>query len=178
MPKSMEKVNQPVITDDVVEVETKVAKKKFANDDEIECVSITPGQLFVNGERSKELYSFADIDDVQYLRYDDLLYLTRRKHPSVFKPRFIIKDADFLAQNKEVEELYASLYTNTDLKSILKMSPAQMKTKIQSLPQGAKDSLMIIAMTMIDNGTLDSIQRIKVLDELFGTNMLFKLTGN
>lgn len=163
---------------EVAETETVSAIKKFSEKDEIECVSITPGQLFVTGERSKDLYTFADIDDVQFIRYDDLMYMVRRKHPAVFKPRFIIQNQDFLDQNKGVEDVYSSLYSSADLKAILKLTPVQIRTKVMSLPEGAKDSLKTIVATMVDNKTFDSVQRIKVLDEIFGTDMLFKIAGN
>ena len=157
------------------EVETKTIKK-FADSDEIRCVSITPGQLFVQGERSKDLYTFADMDDDQMIRYDDLLYMIRRKMPCVFKPRFIIQDEDLLAAFPDIAELYGDLYDSSDLVSILKMSPSQIEKKLPTLPLGAQDSLKIIVMTEIDKGRFDSIQRIKVFDNFYGTNMLLALT--
>lgn len=156
---------------------SKPALKKFGNTDEIPCVSITPGELFVEGKRSDELYTFADIDDVQYLRYDDLIYLVRTHSPYVFKPRFIIQSKDFLAQHKDIDSIYSSLYSVSDLKDILKLLPDKLRVKLTSLPEGAKDSLKIIVSTMIDRGKFDSIQRIKVLDEVFGTEMLRKVAG-
>ena len=50
-----------------------------------------------------------------------------------------------------------------------------MKTEISKLPVGAKESIKGIAATMIDSHVLDSVQRIKALDEIFGTNMLLTL---
>ena len=52
-----------------------------------------------------------------------------------------------------------------------------MKKSIASLPEGAKDSIKTIAATMVDNGTLDSVRKVKVLDEIFGTEMLLKITS-
>lgn len=160
-----------------VKTETKPAPRKFNNEDEIACVSITPGEMFVDGYRSKDLYTFADFNDVQYIRYDDLIYLIRRKDVSVFSPRFIIQDKEFLAQNKNVAEIYNSLYSTADLKDVLKLKPNELRNKILSLPEGAKEALKILASTMIDKGRLDSVATIKVLDEVFGTEMLRKVVG-
>lgn len=180
MARSMTKQvdEQASITTETTEEVKKPAAKKFSNTDEIPCISITPGQLFVEGKRSQDLYTFADMNDVQYIRYDDLVYCIRSHQPCVFKPRFIIQDKDFLAQHKEIEDLYVSLYSAADLKAILKLSPSQLRNKVKALPEGAKDALKVIASTMIDNGTFDSIQRIKALDEVLGTEMLFKISGN
>ena len=50
-----------------------------------------------------------------------------------------------------------------------------MVDTINALPMGCKNALKGITATMIDNGQLDSIQKIKALDEIFETNMLLTL---
>ena len=50
-----------------------------------------------------------------------------------------------------------------------------MKSAIEQLPSGAKEAIKGIASTMINSHILDSVQKIKVLDEIFGTNMLLTL---
>ena len=46
---------------------------------------------------------------------------------------------------------------------------------IKKLPKGAKEALKGIASTMIESHTLDSVHRIKALDEIFDTKMLLTL---
>lgn len=166
-----------VTENDVTKETEKVEKKKFKSDEMIPCVSITPGEMFYVGNKSNTLYTFADIDDVVEIEFRDLDYAARSKDAMMFKPRFIVQDADFVALHPSLDEVYSSLHSTKDLKDILKMSPAQMEKTINSLPEGAKDSIKTIAATMVDNGTLDSIQRVKVIDSIFGTEMLLKLTS-
>lgn len=168
-----------VVTDEVATVteDTKVEKKKFSAEDLIPCVSITPGELFYIGGKSKILYTFADIDDVVEIEFRDLDYDARRKNAMMYKPRFIVQDKDFMALHPNLDTVYSSLHSVKDLKEILKMAPTKMEKTIKSLPTGAKDSIKTIAATMVDNGTLDSIQRVKILDSIFGTEMLLKLTS-
>ena len=54
------------------------------------------------------------------------------------------------------------------------MPTAQMGECIKALPIGCKNAIKGIAATMIENGSLDSVQKIKVLGEVFGTNMLLR----
>ena len=161
--------------EETIKESTSTKKKKFDNEDKIPCISITPGEMFFIGEKSDTLYTFADADDVVEIEYRDLKYAVDRKNPMVFKPRFIVQDADFLELYPKLEDLYSGLYSAKDLKDILKLPANSMKTAIESLPIGAQDALKHIAATMIDNGTLDSVQRIKVLDEIFDTEMLLRL---
>lgn len=174
------KVVIDTVEDNVNEVVEEIVKpiktesKKFAQDDLIPCKSITAGELLMVGERTKMLYRWADADDVQEIEYQDLIYATRSNSGFVFKPRFIIMDNDFVIQNPKVQEKYDTMYTNKDLRDILLLSPAEIKKAIPTLPEGAKESLKSMASTMIDNGSLDSVARIKVLDELFNTNLMLK----
>jgi hypothetical protein len=181
--KSQESAVNPVV-DNVTEVdadivneaveEIKAEPKRFAQDDLIPCKSITAGELLMVGERTKMLYRWADTDDIQEVEYQDLIYAARSNSGFVFKPRFIIMDKDFVAQNPKVQEKYDTMYTNKDLRDIIMLSPKEIKKIVPTLPEGAKESLKSMASTMIDNGVLDSVARIKVLDELFDTNMMLK----
>lgn len=153
----------------------KKEKKKFSPDDMIPCVSITPGEMFFIGGKTKDLYTFADIDDTVDIPFKDLDYSARSKDAMMYKPRFIIQDKDFVALHKSLDELYSSLYSIKDLKSIIKMDIRKMENVIKSLPVGAQESLKTLASTMIDNGSLDSIQKVKKLDSIFDTEMLTRL---
>lgn len=151
--------------------------KEFSPSDLIPCVSITPGEMFVVGNKSQTLYTFADMDDVIEIEFRDLDYAARSKDAMMYKPRFIVQNSDFVALHPALDQVYSSLHSTKDLKEILKMSPTQMEKVIKSLPEGAKESIKTIAATMVDNGTLDSIQCVKTLDSIFNTDMLLKLTS-
>ena len=164
------------------EVTAKPAKKQIAKEkgfkdtDLIECVSVTVGKLIMIGLKSNEKYVWDGINSVNYVEYRDLIAAVRKHTPLVFKPRFIIKNRDFLAQNPEIESLYGSLYTSEDFEKILDLPADRLKEVIGQLPQGAKDTLLGIAVSKVDRGQLDSIQRIKVIDEIYGTSLLLKVT--
>ena len=46
-----------------------------------------------------------------------------------------------------------------------------MKATIMKLPEGAKNSIKHIASQLISDGTLDSVKKIKTLDEIFDTEL-------
>lgn len=170
--KSM--ATETVAENDVKKV-TKPEKKKFAPTELIPCLSITPGELFFVGDKTKTLYTWADANDVIDLEYQDLAYAARSRNKMMFKPRFIVQDKDFLKEFPKLEEIYSGLYSMQDLEDILKMQPARMAKAIETLPEGAKDALQTLVATKIANGTLDSVKRIQKLDEIFDTKMLMRL---
>ena len=64
------------------------------------------------------------------------------------------------------------MYTTQDLREIFNLTPSQMKNVILTLPEGAKQSIRNMAASMIEKGTLDSVQKIKILDEIFDTKLM------
>ena len=157
--------------------ERRTRTTKFDEYDLIPCASITVGGLYMVGTRSKDLYEWTGFGDVIDVEYRDLIAAVRSRDPMVFKPRFIIQDDDFLKENPAIEDVYSGMYTPEDIMHILAMPAPQMKATILKLPGGAREALKRTAVTRINDGELDSIQRIKVLDEIFGTNMLLSLTS-
>ena len=162
--------------EEVLKTNDSSKKKEFGQEDLILCRSMVSGQLFVDGVRSGLLYTFADYNDTCEIEYRDLIYLVRSyKDKTIYEPRIIIEDEDFIAENPKLAELYESMYTKGDLMEIINLPLSQMVDTINALPMGCRNALKGIAATMIDNGQLDSIQKIKALDEIFETNMLLTL---
>ena len=162
------------IVEEVVETvkEAKIEIKKFKETDPIKCVSITAGELGMLGIKTGINYTWAGRGDETDVEYQDLVAAIRSGKKQITAPRFIIKDEDFLAQYPQVEKIYSSMLSYNDLKDILKLDVVNMKKVINQLPAGAKDSIKNIASTQIANGFLDSVHKIKALDEIFDTKFM------
>ena len=162
------KVEKPVVEK---KVEVK-APKKFEAMDGVMCRSIVDGVLVMEGIKSKNFYKWADTNDVAEVEYQDLVSAVRSNTSYVFAPHFIIEDEDFLEQFPQVQKVYDSMYTTADLKEILKLPVTAMMKEIETLPNGSKDNLREVAGKMVLNGQLDSVQKIKALDNFYKTNFL------
>lgn len=166
--KDIEIVEEPVV--EIVEKPTKVEKKKdFKSTDGVVCRSVTPGSLFVDGPKSGMLYTFAAYGDEAEIEYRDLKGLIMMRSPNIFTPRFIVEDADFIAETPQLDAFYSKQFSTKDLRKILELPVEEMVTEIKKLPSGAQDNLKTLAATAIGEGNLDSIKKIKALDELWGT---------
>lgn len=160
---------------------TKPAKQsKVERDPEelIMCRSNTSGGLYVEGNRSKYVYTWADYNDVVGVEYRDLVFMIRSNDKTVFEPRIIIEDDEIIEQFKQLQNLYESLYNVDDLTEVLNLPVRQMKDVIENMPKGAKEALKGIAATMISEHRLDSISKVKTLDEIFNTKLLLTLAEN
>lgn len=172
--EAVENIVEPVVeTIETVAEETKATKKVFEKDTPIPCRSICTGVLYVQGDRSKNDYMFYDYDEVVDIEYQDLVTMIARRANAITKPQFIVMDEDFIAQNTQLQDIYSSMYTTKDLREIFKLSAPQMKKAILDLPEGAKKAILGLASTMVETGQLDSIAKVKIVDEIFDTKLIF-----
>ena len=147
-------------------------KKKFEESEPIECMSITSGELGMTGIKTGIVYKWAGRGDITEVEYQDLVAAIRSGKRHITEPFFIIQNDEFLDLFPQVKEKYSSMYSINDLKDVLKLPVSQMKKIIESLPNGAKESIKHIASSMIAKGAMDSVQKIKVLDEIYGTKFM------
>lgn len=165
--------NEPEVKTETVE--TKIPRK-FEPMDGVLCRSIVDGVLVMAGIKSNNSYKWSDANDVEEVEYQDLVSAVRSNTSYIYAPHFIIEDEDFLEQFPQVQKVYDSMYTTADLREILDLPANSMISAIKSLPDGSKENLRDIAGKMVLNGQLDSVQKIKALDEFYNTN--FMITTN
>lgn len=165
--KTMKKTN---VTEEETKVEVTDTKKVFNPNDGIACRSVTHGKLFVDGVKTGMKYTFFDYDDDADIEYRDLVALVRSRDKAVYNPRFIIIDEDFIAEYPALKKFYNEHFSNKNIKEILNLPEHQMKEEIAKLPKGAFDSLKTIAANQVVSGEIDSVRKIKALDEAFNTD--------
>ena len=154
----------------VVETKKK-APKKYAPDELITCRSITFGELLMTGKKSGLLYSWANHGDTTEVEFQDLQALKSTHSSYLYKPRFVVEDEELTAQwGKEFELLYKDII-NVDVEAMFKLSPTLLKSKLKSAPKGVQQAVKNIAGEKIMNGSLDSLAKIRAIDEALGTDL-------
>lgn len=152
-------------------VEEKVVKT-FKDTDLIPCRSITQGELLFDAKKSGELYIWSAFGDVTEVEYRDLLSLRGAKSKFLFDPLFIIEDEDVLADPKwsNVKEIYDKMY-DEDVDAILDMPNNTFEKVFKTLPNGLQNAIKVTVTTRIEDGTFDSLTKIKIIDEVCGTDL-------
>ena len=150
---------------------TKKAPRKYAPDDMIVCRSITFGELLLTGKKSKLLYSWANYGDTTEVEYQDLQALKSTRSSYLFKPRFVIEDEELVEQwGKDFNDMYKNI-VDVDVEDLFKLPAGQFKSKLKKAPKGVQQAVKNIAGEKIMNGTLDSLTKIKAIDEVLGTDL-------
>lgn len=164
-------------TDDTKK-ETKVKKEQdFASDDLIICRSVTEGTLYLGGSKSGMLYTWSGFGDVQEVEFQDLRALMYRNSGYLTKPLIVIDNEELLSlpKWKTLNSLYSELFGLEDLDYIFNSKPDKFKTILTTLPEGMKSTIKAAAGERISTGKLDSLSKIKILDEVLGTDLVATL---
>ena len=147
--------------------------KKFYDQYGVACRSCTAGQLIMIGKKTGNLYTWSGFGDISEVEFSDLRSAKLTKSDFVWKPLFIIEDDDLLEQWNDVAEMYAGMYTPNDLEEIFSINNlGRFGDDLNQLPAGIKDSVKTMAADKISNGSLDSISKIKKIDEVLGTDLM------
>ena len=177
----VEEINEEVTVETEEEVKEKTTtkkttskkeKRKFDPTETISCRSVCYGELILEGYKSKMLYTWANCGDYADVEYQDLQALQSRKSSFLTKPLFVIEDEELVEQwGSMLKPIYAKI-EEEDIEQLIKLSPSQIKKKLKVMPEGIKESVKNMAAAKIVDGELDSINRIKAIDEVLGTELM------
>ena len=162
-----------VVSEEVetAKVEQKKAPRKYAPSDMIPCRSITYGELLLTGTKSKLLYSWANYGDITEVEFQDLQALKSTRSTYLFRPRLVIEDEELVEQwGKDFANLYQDII-DVDVEDLLKLPVNQFKSKLKKASKGVQQAVKNIAGEKILNGSLDSLAKIKAIDEVLGTDL-------
>lgn len=147
------------------------SSRKYNPGDMIPCRSLTFGELLLTGTKSRLLYSWANYGDITEVEFQDLQALKSTRSSYLFKPRFVIEDEELAEQwSKDLGVMYKEI-VDIDVEDLFKLSPAQFKAKLKNAPKGVQQAVKNIAGEKILNGSLDSLAKIKAIDEILGTDL-------
>lgn len=167
-------------TEEVSVAETKksVAKAshKYEPDEQVICRSITYGELLITGPKSKLLYSWSNYGDTTPVEYQDLQALRSIRSQHLLKPRIVIEDEELVAQwGKDFSDLYSKI-ADVDVEKILDLPLGKFKAALKNAPKGVQQAVKNIAGEKIMDGSLDSLAKIKAIDEILGTDLKLYLS--
>ena len=154
-------------------VQPKQTIRKFEADELIEVQSVTQGELLLPGKKSGILYRWSNYGDITEVEYQDLYTLKSSRSDYIYKPMFQILNDELLEDGrwKDVKKLYEQMISAGDIYEIMKLPNAQFKQVLMTAPKGIQDAIKIEVASRIENDTMDSISKIKTVDEICGTDL-------
>lgn len=142
--------------------------------DLVETTSVTAGELIMIGRKSHRLYRWKDYKDIQYVEYQDLqaeCFSATSKY--LFDPLIIINSEEVLAQKEfqKVAKLYETVISSEEMDKLFSADLTTFEKTLKTLPKGLQNSVKTIAAGKILDGSLDSINKIKAIDKILGSDL-------
>lgn len=179
--KTEKKQTEPIInSEDTVSDLTVEKEIAYSPTDEIRCVSVTAGELIMIGRKTGNVYSWANYGDSEPVEYQDLKSEKfNSKSRYIYDPLFIIDDDNLLAtpEFKAVREVYNNILSADDIEELFNLDNISFRKTLASLPRGIQNSIRSLAAGKIQDGVLDSLQKIRAIDEILGTDLFNAYLG-
>ena len=148
------------------------AHRQFNQHDLILWRSVTEGWLGCGG-KSGQYYIFENFGDMCEVEYQDLFALKQRRSPYLYAPLFVIEDEELLENPRwaDIQKFYdEKVYTMEDINEVLNLPFSQFEDALKKLPKGLAKSVQVEVAKRIEDGSFDSLKKIKVVDAVFGTD--------
>ena len=173
---------ETIITENIESVEQEVKKpatktpRKYAPDELIPCRSVTYGELLLTGTKSKLMYVWANYNDVTEVEFQDLQALKSTRSSYLFRPRFVIEDEELVEEwGKDFKDMYSKI-VSVDVEEMFNLPLGKFKAALKNAPKGVQQAVKNIAGEKIMNGSLDSLAKIKAIDDVLGTDLKLYLS--
>lgn len=152
--------------------------REFQKDDLIEVKSVFAGSCTLVGRRSGNVYVWETLGEIQYVEYQDLLAeITNRYSKYIYEPLLLIEDEDVINKNPKLKDLYDTMIDVEDIEeSLLNDSVEDLRNILISLPSGLQETVKSIASTLMQDGELYDVRKIRLLDDLYHTALSEQLS--
>ena len=151
-------------------------RRNYESSDMVSCKSVKNGLLRYIGKKTGDLYEWSGYGDITNVAYGDLLSLKAAKSGFLYKPWFIIIEDDAIDQ-LNLTDLYATFTDYDDIDEFLELPADRFRAKLINAPEGFKDTVARTAASQIKDGQLDSVIKIKIIDDVLGTSLMSVLNN-
>lgn len=148
-------------------------QREYLPSDLIPCKNIFAGTTVLTGNKTKTNYVWEGFGVVEYVEYQDLRSeILNKRSAYIYEPLIMIEDEHIVKSFKGLFELYKNMKTPEELEDLLHNgTEAELRKAIEEIPFGLQESLRSLAATMLQEGTLDSVRKVRMIDDLLDTSL-------
>lgn len=148
-------------------------RKVFDASEPIMCTSITAGELIMIGKKTKNVYKWAEYGDRTEIEYQDLQSAKLTKSQYIYSPLIMIDNEELLNTWPDVQNVYnKAMSAGEDITELFNLDNPTFERVLKGLPVGIKNTIKTMAYSMVEDGTLDSLRKIRIIDEVLGTDIM------
>lgn len=149
----------------------------YRPDEMIPCRSLFAGILVFTGAHTGMSYKFNGMGDRRNIEYQDLKAGLLEQKSTMFNPDFIIEDANLINDEHwfELKQVYENMYDEKEIKKVMELPVRNFEEAFVKLPITAKQTIITLIATQIENGTFEQYNKAKIVDKVCGTRFDLKM---
>ena len=163
-PTSKSEVKETEVVETTKETPKRAKRVEIDRNEMIPCRSVTDGVLIHISDRTRTRFLWSDYGVVQYVEMGELLDM-RASHPKFLNDIQLVVEDDDAVEYLGLTEKYKSIVGFDDLEEFFEKDYDEISVILDKVPVGIKQSIASRARKMIEDGTLDSNNKIKLIEE-------------
>ena len=156
-------------------------KVKISDDVQIRVKSNYYGTLFYKNRRTGDYVEWKQAGEVQLITMSDLRAM-KAEQTAFFRNQWIVilgvaehedckATCEDICKSLVVEQYYQNYINPTDYRVICSWNETEIAERVAMMTPGAKENLIVALNTFVKEGSLDSIKRIKMFEEILGCKL-------
>lgn len=163
-PSSKVEAKEAEVVETPKEAPKRAKRVEIDRNEMIPCRSVTDGVLIHISDRTRARFLWSDYGVVQYVEMGELLDM-RASHPKFLNDIQLVVEDDDAVEYLGLTEKYKSIVGFDDLEEFFEKDYDEISVILDKVPVGIKQSIASRARKMIEDGTLDSNNKIKLIEE-------------
>ena len=168
-----QKAQTPEPTPAPVAVQTKKVRQKrvlnIDHNDLIECLSTQSNLIYIS-KRTNEKFEWENLDDALSLTMGELIAMKSGQSRFLSEGWLIVNDSEAI-EYLGLEKVYGNMFDIDDMDSFFKLDLDEMKRILSNIPRGFKGTIAYYAREKIQNGELDSRNKVALLEEMLDVDL-------
>lgn len=146
------------------------AKKKIENDRMIPIMNISPNGLIYISRRTGAEWEWSEYGDIEYMEMQELQTMRTSQKRFLSEPWVLILDEEVVSF-MGLDKMYKNMVHPDNIEQVFSMKNADFKEVIEKVPNGIAQLICNRAVTKVADGTLDSVAKIKVLNDKYNLDL-------
>lgn len=156
---------EPVVADEKTVVNTTSKARKIDPDDYVSVRNNTMGTLiYISSRQMGYNVTWEEFGDEEMIKYGELQAM-RNSQKRFFTDNWIYIDDPEVVRALGVEKYYKHAVDPDSLRDLFELPVGQLRDRIAKMSDGMKDCIKRMAIHMYDAGELDSVSKMRVLEE-------------
>lgn len=152
-------------------IQTVNAPHKFVAGDMIPCRCVRPNKVIFYSSKTQSRYEWNGFGDICDVDYSDLLSMKSSKDATLYQPKVLIEDVRLYEQWSSILEKPYSIYAGlSEPEDLFKLSDKDFEEGLKNSPPAIRSLVKIVASRMIKNKSFESLNKLTIMDNLFGTS--------